>query len=367
MPLRLCSAALLFTSACLLSGQNLTLPAASPRAEVAQVIGITRVAVDYSRPSVNGREVWGKLVPFGLNDLGYGTSTAAPWRAGADVNTVVSFAHDVTVGDQPLPAGRYGLHMILTESGEVTAIFSHAADAWGSFFYDPAQDAARVTTHWEDAPFHEQLTYAFTHVAKTGATLALSWETKRIPLSITVNTDAIVVANLKRQLTTVEAWDDRAYTGAANYLMQNGLDLNLALEWATLASSPRSGQQPTFGALSTQALILEKLGREDEAAIVMDRALPLGTPGQIHQYGRQLLGAKRAARALEVFQLNARLHPDVWPVNYGLARGYSAVGDFPAAIEALTKAQQQVPAGDSVNGPAIAANLEKLKRGEDIN
>ena len=216
MQLRLLSAALLLSTGCLLHGQNITLPAASPRAEVAQVIGITRVAVDYSRPSVNGREIWGQLVPYGLNDLGYGTSTAAPWRAGADVNTVVRFAHDVTVGDQPLPAGRYGLHLILAESGEVTAIFSTAADAWGSFFYDPAQDAARVTTHWEDAPFHEQLTYSFDDVTKTGATLALSWEKKRIPIPITVDTDAIVVANHKRQLTTVEAWDDRAYTGAAN-------------------------------------------------------------------------------------------------------------------------------------------------------
>jgi Protein of unknown function (DUF2911) len=75
--------------------QNLTLPASSPRAGVSQTIGITKVSVDYGRPAVNKREVWGKLVPYGLNDLGFGTTREAPWRAGADVHTVVTFEHAV--------------------------------------------------------------------------------------------------------------------------------------------------------------------------------------------------------------------------------------------------------------------------------
>jgi len=350
-----------------LTAQSLvTLPAASPRGGVSQVIGITKVSVDYGRPSVNKREIWGKLVPYGLNDLGFGTSNAAPWRAGADVNTVVTFAHDVKVGGESLPAGVYGLHMILTESGDVTVIFSKNPGAWGSFFYDPADDAARVQTKWEDAPHHEMLTYEFADVTKNSATLALLWETKRIPIAVAVDTDAIVVASLKQQLSSDRGFDDRAWVVASNYLVQNNLDLNLALEWADRAISTRTGQ-PTFGSLSNKALVLDKLGRADEATALMEQALPLGNAGQIHQYGRRLLGAKKADRALQVFQLNAKLHPDVWPVNYGLARGLSAVGDYPAALEALLKAQQQVPEGDTVNAAAIVTNIEKLKRGEDIN
>lgn len=350
-----------------LPAQNLTLPAASPRGGVFQDIGITRVSVDYGRPAVNQREVWGKLVPYGLADLGFGTTRSAPWRAGADMNTVVTFQHDVKVGGQPLAAGAYGLHMILAEGGDVTVIFSKDSSSWGSFFYDPARDALRVTTKLTDnAEHHELLTYEFSGITRNSATLSLLWEKKRIPIAITVDTDAVVVASLRRQLSGSDGFDDRAWAAASNYLVQNNLDLNLALEWAENAVSNRTGQS-SFAALSQKAVVLEKLGRGAEAGAVMDQALPTGSVLQIHQYGRRLIGAKQFARALEVFQYNARRFPDVWPVNYGLARGYSAVGDYKSALEAILKAQQQVPPGDTVNAAAIATNIEKLRRGENIN
>jgi len=350
-----------------LSAQKLVIvPDASPRAGVSQVIGITEVSVDYGRPSVNKREVWGKLVPYGLNDLGFGTSTAAPWRAGANENTVITFSTEVKLAGQPLAAGAYGLHMIVAESGDVTVIFSKNSSAWGSFFYDPALDAARMQTKWEDAPHHELLTYEFSDITKDGATLSLLWENKRIPIPINVDTDAIVVAGMKRDLSGDKGFDDRAWVAASTYLVQNNLDLNLALEWADRGINARTGQ-PTFGSLSNKAIILEKLDRSEEAEALMDQALPVGNAGQLHQYGRRLIGAKKPKRALEVFKLNASRNPDVWYVSYGLARGLSAVGDYPAALEALLKAQKQVPAGDTLNPAAIEANIEKLKRGEDIN
>ncbi|HUG13336.1 MAG TPA: DUF2911 domain-containing protein, partial [Opitutaceae bacterium] len=309
------------SAAVVLPAQDLLhLPEASPRGGVSQDIGITKVSVDYGRPAVAKREVWGTLVPFGLNDLGFGTTTAAPWRAGANVNTVVSFSTDVKVGGQPLRAGDYGLHMIVADTGDVTVIFSNNSRAWGSFFYDPADDAARMQTRWEESPHHELLTYEFSDITRNSATLSLLWETKRIPVAIEVDTDAIVVASLKRELSADRGFDDRAWVVASNYLVQNDLDLNLALEWADRAINTRTGQ-PTFGTLSNMAVVLEKLDRSDEAAAIMDQAMPLGNAGQIHQYGRRLIAAKKPERALEVFQLNAKKHPDVWPVNYGLARG----------------------------------------------
>jgi tetratricopeptide (TPR) repeat protein len=355
-------------AAAILPAQDLlNLPDSSPRGGVSQTIGITKVSVDYGRPAVNKREVWGRLVPFGLNDLGFGTTAAAPWRAGANVNTVVSFSTDVTVGGQPLPAGDYGLHMILAESGDVTAIFSKKSRAWGSFFYDPADDAARMQTKWQDAPHHELLTYEFSDITKNSATLSLLWETKRIPIPIAVDTDALVVASMKRELSTDRGFDNRAWIAGSQYLVQNNLDLNLALEWAERALDVRTNGRVDFEGLSNKALILEKLGRAAEADAAMDQALPVGSAVQIHQYGRRLIAAKKAERALQVFQLNVQKHPDVWPVNYGLARGYSAIGNYAAALEALLKAQKQVPAGDTLNPPVIEQNIEKLKRGEDIN
>ncbi|HMD61576.1 MAG TPA: DUF2911 domain-containing protein [Opitutaceae bacterium] len=349
------------------SAQNVTLPQLSPRATVSQTIGITDVTIVYHRPSVQKREIWGKLVPYGFNDLGFGTSKAAPWRAGANETTLVSFEHDVSVAGSPLKAGTYGLFMAPAADGTVTLIFSHDTRTWGSFFYDEKNDALRAQAKMEDAPFHEMLTYDFSGVTKDAAVLALSWENKRIPIPIKVDTDRIVVASLRDELRGQTGFQNQAWLAASGYLLQNGLELPLALDWAEFAVSDPNFGERKFATLSNRADILDRLGRAAESRAAMDEALRNGSALEIHQYGRKELAARRTEHAIEIFKLNARLHPDAWPVNYGLARGYSALGDYKAALDALLKAQTQVPAGDAVNAAAIKANIDKLKQGEDIN
>jgi len=355
------------TAASLVSAQPVHVPLASPRATVSQVIGLTEVTVTYHRPAVGGREVWGKLVPYGFNNLGFGTAQEAPWRAGANENTVVGFQHDVRIVGQPLAAGTYGLHLALTPEGRVTVIFSKRTGDWGSFFYDPAADALRVEVAWEDAPMQEQLSYEFDDVKKDGAVLALRWEKKRIPIPLAVDTDRIVVASLERELNSAAGFQYQAWVTAANYLLTNKLDAARALRWAETAVSGQFVGERNFNSLSVKSAALERLGRADEAKAAMDEALRFASVGQSHQSGRQMLAQKQPARALEVFKLNAELHPGQWPVNYGLARGYSAMGDYAAALAALLQAEKDVPAGDTVNAAAIKTNLEKLSRGEDIN
>lgn len=344
-----------------------TLPEASPAAAVRQVVGITEIAVSYHRPSVNHRKVWGGLVPYGFTDQGFGTSKSAPWRAGANENTVVSFQHPMTIAGQPLPAGAYGLAMAVAADGHVTVIFSRDNALWGSFFYDPANDALRVTVTWEDAPYHEQLTYEFDAVTRDSAVLALCWENKRIPLPLQTDTHANVVASLKNELRNSNGFRYQGWLDAANYLLENNLDLPLALQWADKAVSDPFAGQENFATLSLKARILARLGRKDESRALMRTALPRGKVTDIHQYGRQLLAEGDAAEALAAFRLNAQLHPHAWPVNFGLARGYSAVGDYPHALAALLEAQQEVPAGDTQNAAAIQTGLERLRRGEDFN
>ena len=95
-------------------------------AKVSQRIGTTDVSIIYSRPSVNDREIWGVLVPYGMNNLGFGTATESPWRAGANENTVFKTTHDLTIGGKTLPAGKYGLHMIVNEDNyRATIVFSN--------------------------------------------------------------------------------------------------------------------------------------------------------------------------------------------------------------------------------------------------
>ena len=133
---------------------GLTLPPSgnNQKAEVAQYIGPVRVTIEYSSPAVHtadGKDrrgqIWGKLVPYGLADLGpFGNGKPDPWRAGANENTVFTAAEDVVIEGKPLPAGRYGLHMIPGKE-EWIIVFSKNSNAWGSFSYDESADALRVT------------------------------------------------------------------------------------------------------------------------------------------------------------------------------------------------------------------------------
>src|SRR5688572_7602843 len=149
--------------------QSVTVPPSGDNQKSAgiQSTGLAEARIDYSSPDVHGPDgtdrtgkIWGELVPWGMSNLGFGTAAESPWRAGANENTVFTVSHDVWVQDKKLPAGRYGLHMIPGEQ-EWTIIFSKNSSSWGSFFYDQKEDALRVTTKAETAPFREWLTYEF--------------------------------------------------------------------------------------------------------------------------------------------------------------------------------------------------------------
>src|SRR5450432_1643093 len=104
---------------------QVTLPRTpSPAATVSQTVGISTVTINYSRPSVKGREIWGKLVPYGWNVQGFGAGNSAPWRAGANENTTIKFSHDAKVEGQLVPAGTYGLFFVINQDNAGELILS---------------------------------------------------------------------------------------------------------------------------------------------------------------------------------------------------------------------------------------------------
>ena len=115
------------------------------KAWVGERIGITDVTINYDRPGVKGREgkIWGQLVHAGFIDQGFGSSKSAPWRAGANENTTITFSTDVTIEGKPLAAGRYGF-FVAYDPNESTLVFSKNSTSWGSYFYDEKEDALRV-------------------------------------------------------------------------------------------------------------------------------------------------------------------------------------------------------------------------------
>ena len=184
LPLVLLAAALPAT------GQTppLNLPQPSPEASVGQTVGLTEISIHYHRPAVNKRKVWGELVPYG-----------EVWRAGANENTTFTVSSPVKVEGNALAAGTYGLHMIPTEK-EWTVVFSKISSAWGSFSYDPKEDALRVTVTPTKAPFEERLSYSFADPSNRAATMVLHWEETAVPVHIEVDTPSVVVESLRTQL-----------------------------------------------------------------------------------------------------------------------------------------------------------------------
>jgi len=341
------------------------LPQGSQKAEVSQRIGNTDLTLEYSRPSVNGRKVWGALVPYGMNNLGFGTATESPWRAGANENTIFKTTHDVSVEGKNLPAGEYGLHMIVNEDNTATIIFSKNHGAWGSFFYDPSEDALRVDVNTNDTPHVEQLTYSFDNVMPNSTIASLKWEKKQIPFKIETDVTKNVLAEIRQQLQTSPGFNRQSWEQAASFSLNNGGDLDEALSWINAAIEGQFFSEKNFSNLSIKSQILEKQGKSAEAKATMDEALPLGTVFEVHAYGRQLIAQGKKDAALEVFKWNAKKHKGTWPVDFGLARGYSAVGNYRTALKHLKIAEGRAP--DQANRNAIASYFPKLEQGEDIN
>lgn len=344
------------------------------KATVIQYIGPVQVSIDYSSPAVHSPagedrhgKIWGKLVPYGLDNLGGFLDTKrAPWRAGANENTVFAVSHDVEIEGKPLSAGRYGLHMIPGPE-EWTLIFNRNSSAWGSYFYDESEDALRVTVKPHKHDYREWLTYEFTTRKPSEATAEMQWEDLAVAWNIKAkNVNDIYVATLRRQLSGAQGFDSGAYNTAAQFCLTTDTDLEQGLKWAEAAvSMPFIGKE-SFATLSTKSQILAKLGREADAKAAMDAALrsPGTTALDIHQYGRQLLAAKKNQEALAVFELNAQRNGDAWPVHVGLARGYSATGDIPKALEHARKALAQAP--DPVNKKSLEEMVQTLSEGKPL-
>ena len=336
------------------------------KASVSERIGLTDVTVQYDRPGVKGREgqIWGKLIPVGYTDQGFGSSKAAPWRAGANENTTVEFSTDVKIEGQTLPAGKYGF-FIAYDPAECTLIFSKNNSSWGSFYYDPKEDALRVKVKPVAADKSvEWLKYEFMNQTENTATIALEWEKLVIPFKVEVDYVNEQIASYRRQLRNRTGFNWEPWDQAAQFCLQRNVNLNEALLWSDSASGPSFGGANSFQALSTKAQILAKLDRGAEADAIMKKALPLASVTEIHQYGRSLLAQKKPKEAFAIFKMNYDKNPGVFTTNVGMVRAYSAIGDYKKALEL---AQKALPQSDAVNKPNLERMIKLLQEGKDVN
>jgi tetratricopeptide (TPR) repeat protein len=322
---------------------NLVLPKASQRAMVSQTIGFTEVSLTYDRPLVNQREIWGKLVPYD-----------SVWRAGANENTVIAFSSPVRVGERDLPAGRYGVHMIPTAS-EWTVILSHQADAWGSFSYDPKEDAVRLTAVPVAAPFQEALGYTLDDPGSGSVVAALRWEKLAVPFTIEVDHKRVVVDSLRQQLRGLGRFFWQPWTQAAAWCAANDVNLEEAAEWAQSSIAINEN----FTNLRLKATLLEKMGDATNAAQLRRRSFELAAEPDINTYGYQLLGEGKVDSAIGVFRKNVKDYPRSWNTYDSLGEAYAKKGDKRRAAEQYTKARELTK--DPVQQRRIAGILAGLR------
>lgn len=333
------------------TSQGITIPRTpSPASSVNQTIGISTIAVDYSRPAVRNREIWGKLVPYGWNKQGFGNNKMAPWRAGANENTVLTLSHAAKIEGKKVPAGKYGLFFVINENNEGEVILSKDNRSWGSFFYEEDRDQMKSKINLRDIPHTEELTFEFINLSKNGAELVLNWEKKQFPVKIEFDVDKLVMENAEDELKGPAGFSWQGYQSAANYGLINNVELDKAMEWIDKAIAINN----SFTTLNTKGQLLLKMGKKEEAEKLMESALLIATEPEVNTYGYQMLNQGNLEKAIEILKMNTKKFPNSANAWDSLGEGYFTTGDTKNAIAAFKKSLSLNPA------PNVKANSEKF-------
>lgn len=341
----------------------------NPRAKISEEVGITSITLTYGRPDVNKREgkIYGdgNLVTYGFSTTSFITNKpTAPWRAGANDNTTITFEHDVKVEGKDLKAGTYGLHMAMG-ADNVTIIFSNQSEAWGSFYYDEKFDALRVNVKPVALDKSvEWLKYEFIEHKEKSCVIAMQWEKLSVPFKVEVDVDNIVLARLREQTTSQKNFNSTNMIQASSFCFNKNINLEEALGWAQRAVTGFNGQK-SYVSLRNLATGYEKLNRLPQADSVMTEALTMANMNQYIGYGRALITQKRSDKSVTILQAAKTKYGDVFAVNNAMMFAYSAKGDFANAIESAEKAMKQ--ATNDAAKKSLEGQLIKLKEGKDIN
>ena len=335
--------------------------------KTAQKIGVTEVEVNYNSPAVRGRtgQIWGtEIAHYGFKVLGYGSEVASPWRAGANECTTISFSTAVTINGKSLDAGKYAFFIAL-EADSVTLIFNKNTGEWGSYFYNASLDALRVSSRQlKNQSFTERLSYVFEAKSEDQMELSLLWENWKIPMTIGVDLNATTLASIQSQMSGAMGFDPASLEAAARWCLTHEVNYTQALTWIETAVSPALGGIERFEAIAIRAGLLEKMGREQEAATVVNTALQNAKPAEVHNYGRQLLAQNKVDKAMEIFQFNFTKNDGAWPTHAGMMRGLSAQGKLKEALEHAREALKQAPGEANIR--ILKEAIMKLEKGQAL-
>jgi tetratricopeptide (TPR) repeat protein len=225
---------------------------------------------------------------------------------------------------------------MIPTADEWTVILSRQADAWGSFSYDPKEDALRLTAVPVAAPFQEALGYTLDDPGIGSVVATMHWEKLAVPFTLEVDHKRVVVDSLRQQLRGLGRFFWQPWVQAAAWCAGNDVNLEEAAEWAQSSIAINEN----FTNLRLKATLLEKMGDATNAAQLRRRSFELATEPDINAYGYQLLGQGKVDSAIVVFQKNAKDYPKSWNAYDSLGEAYATKGDKRRAAELYNKARE---------------------------
>jgi hypothetical protein len=233
-------------------------PQPSPAAKIEQVVGLTDVSIEYSRPSMRGRTIFGDLVPYGK-----------VWRTGANARTKITFSNDVFIGKNELKAGTYAIFTIpQTDSWEVIFYTEHAGGGAPAEL-DESKVAARVKAKINPVEMDIQsFTISIDDITSNSAVIGMMWEKTYVGVTFKVQTDKEVSTSIKKALSG-PGFND--YYAAATYYLREGKDIKMAKVWIDKAMSLT--KEPRFWHLRQQSLIYAKAGDKKGAIEIAKKSL----------------------------------------------------------------------------------------------
>jgi len=245
---------------------QIELPKLSPKASVSQMIGYTNVTVEYHRPGVKGRTVWGDLVP--LNKV---------WRTGANDATTIEFSTDVIIDNKNVPAGKYSFFTIPNNS--TTVILNKVWKQWGAYDYKQEEDLMRFTVYPEADDFTEWLTFSFTDLSDSSATFNFNWE--RVKVSFKINVDVKqAVDRIKEATGKAKADDFKTFNTSAEYLADKGIELEAAAKYADAAISANNSYLTHY----VKAKVLFKQNKFTDSLKELDLAREAGRNDKNYEF-----------------------------------------------------------------------------------
>ena len=258
----LIAAVVLLAATSAIAQQGPRTPRVSPKSSLMQSVGLTDITINYCRPGVKGRAIWGALVPYDK-----------VWRTGANEATTIEFSDEVWINGNKLAKGLYSLHTIPT-ANQWTVIFNSVAQQWGSYSYDAAKDALRVQVTPAPAEHREWMSFEIPEMTTDTAKVVLRWEKIAVPFTVDTKSTEKTLAGFKNAMQP----DWRTPYQAASFAFENkgvASDQELS-DWLEKSLSINENT----GNLWLKARYLERLGKKADAIKAAEQAIAKATPQQ---------------------------------------------------------------------------------------